>query len=187
MTALDQLLVEALGADLRSAGYTTDGVAELLGDDANAAMGRGVWWPALRATAGGGRLATLVRLFLLGTDEPADQVRAAFPSAGLAELAAAGVGAVLVPFPFAVDDHQTANGRFLAQGEAALVVPQAELDAERLATILRQLLGDRPRLLRMAEAARRLAKIDAAEQVAITCLEQARAGGRRLANDTQGR
>ncbi len=105
----------------------------------------------------------------------------------VAELAAAGVGAVLVPFPFAVDDHQTANGRFLAQGEAALVVPQAELDAERLATILRQLLGDRPRLLRMAEAARRLAKIDAAEQVAITCLEQARAGGRRLANDTQGR
>ena len=69
MTALDQLLVEALGADLRSAGYTEQ---ELLGDDANAAMGRGVWWPALRATAGGGRLATLVRLFLLGTDEPAD-------------------------------------------------------------------------------------------------------------------
>lgn len=82
MTALDPLLVEALGADLRSAGYITDGVAELLGDDANAAMGRGVWWPALRATrtADNTRLATLIRLFLLGTDEPVDQVQAAFPS-----------------------------------------------------------------------------------------------------------
>lgn len=93
MTALDPLLVEALGADLRSAGYTTDDVAELLGDDANAAMGRGVWWPALRATrtADNTRLATLIRLFLLGTDEPVDQVQAAFPSTPLAELAAAGV------------------------------------------------------------------------------------------------
>ncbi|MBK8751238.1 MAG: undecaprenyldiphospho-muramoylpentapeptide beta-N-acetylglucosaminyltransferase [Candidatus Competibacteraceae bacterium] len=92
----------------------------------------------------------------------------------IAELAAAGVGAVLVPFPFAVDDHQTANAHFLAQGGAALLVQQAELTAERLAAILSDLLGDRTQLLRMAEAARSLAKIEAAEQVARVCLQQAR-------------
>jgi UDP-N-acetylglucosamine--N-acetylmuramyl-(pentapeptide) pyrophosphoryl-undecaprenol N-acetylglucosamine transferase len=92
----------------------------------------------------------------------------------IAELAAAGVGAVLVPFPFAVDDHQTANARFLAQGGAARVVQQAELTAERLTTILRDVLTDRARLLGMAEAARGLAKIEAAERVARVCLEQAR-------------
>jgi len=92
----------------------------------------------------------------------------------IAELAAAGVGAVLVPFPFAVDDHQTANARFLEQGGAALIRQQAELDAGRLAATLREPLGDRARLLNMAIAARRLAKMNAAEQVARACLEQAR-------------
>jgi UDP-N-acetylglucosamine--N-acetylmuramyl-(pentapeptide) pyrophosphoryl-undecaprenol N-acetylglucosamine transferase len=92
----------------------------------------------------------------------------------IAELAATGVGALLVPFPFAVDDHQTANARFLEQGGAARIVQQAELSPERLATILRDLLGDRARLLRMAEAARTLAQTEAVEQVARTCLEQAR-------------
>ena len=91
----------------------------------------------------------------------------------IAELAAAGVGAILVPFPFAVDDHQTANARFLEQEGAALIRQQAELTAERLAALLRELFADPDRLLRMAEAARRLAKIDAAEQVAQACLEQA--------------
>jgi UDP-N-acetylglucosamine--N-acetylmuramyl-(pentapeptide) pyrophosphoryl-undecaprenol N-acetylglucosamine transferase len=94
----------------------------------------------------------------------------------IAELAAAGVGAVLVPFPYAVDDHQTANARFLERGGAALVVQQAGLTVERLAGLLRELLQDRPRLLAMAEAARRLARIDAAERVATICLEQARLG-----------
>jgi UDP-N-acetylglucosamine--N-acetylmuramyl-(pentapeptide) pyrophosphoryl-undecaprenol N-acetylglucosamine transferase len=89
----------------------------------------------------------------------------------IAELAAAGVGAILVPFPFAVDDHQTANARFLEREGAALVCQQAELTTERLATLLREWLGDRDRLLRMAEAARRLAKVDAAEQVALACLD----------------
>lgn len=94
----------------------------------------------------------------------------------IAELAAAGVGAVLVPFPFAVDDHQTANARFLEQGGAARLVQQSDLSAERLAALLRDLLPDRARLLQMAEAARRLATVDAAEQVARVCLEQARSG-----------
>ena len=92
----------------------------------------------------------------------------------VAELAAAGVGAVLVPFPYAVDDHQTANARFLEQAGAALVVAQATLTAERLATLLRELLSDRARLLAMAEAARKLAQNEAAERVAALCLAQAR-------------
>ncbi|MEZ0053057.1 hypothetical protein ABIA30_004084 [Mycobacterium sp. MAA66] len=94
MSPLDDALLDALEADLRSAGYTTDGVAELLGPDANAALGRGVWWPALRAT-GEDRLSTLIRLFLLGTDEPAPRAAAAFPSLSLEELSAAGVLEVL--------------------------------------------------------------------------------------------
>jgi UDP-N-acetylglucosamine--N-acetylmuramyl-(pentapeptide) pyrophosphoryl-undecaprenol N-acetylglucosamine transferase len=76
-----------------------------------------------------------------------------------------------VPFPFAVDDHQTANARFLQQGGAAVVVQQVELTAERLVHLLQTLLSDRMRLLAMAEAARRLARSDAAERVAALCLE----------------
>jgi UDP-N-acetylglucosamine--N-acetylmuramyl-(pentapeptide) pyrophosphoryl-undecaprenol N-acetylglucosamine transferase len=91
----------------------------------------------------------------------------------IAELAASGVGAILVPFPFAVDDHQTANARFLERDGAALICQQAELTVERLAALLKELLADPDRLLRMAEAARCLAKIDAAEQVAQACLDQA--------------
>jgi hypothetical protein len=92
---IDPGVVDAIGADLREAGYTIDRVAELLGEEANAALGRGVWWPALRATRAGPadrqRLAVLVRLFLLGTDEPREQVQAALPSTPLAILAVNGV------------------------------------------------------------------------------------------------
>lgn len=92
-------VVDALAADLRSAGYTTDGVAGLLGEDADAAFARGVWWPALRATAHAldtgtaqqRRLAVLVRLLLLGSVEPAEHVALALPSAGVDALAANGV------------------------------------------------------------------------------------------------
>ena len=89
----------------------------------------------------------------------------------VAELAAAGVGALLVPFPFAVDDHQTANAQFLEQQGAALIRQQSELTSERLAALLKMLLSDPDRLLRMGEAAHLLAKTDAAEQVAQACLE----------------
>jgi len=91
----DPAVVDALGADLRSAGYTTDGVAALLGDDVNAALARGVWWPALRATERAvpeaRRLAVLVRLFLLGSAEPAERVAAALPGTPLPVLADNGV------------------------------------------------------------------------------------------------
>jgi methylase of polypeptide subunit release factors len=88
-------VVDAVAGDLRSAHYTTDGVAELLGADAGAAFSRGLWWSALRATdrapSERQRLATLVRLFLLGTDEPGDRVGLALPSAGVDALIDNGV------------------------------------------------------------------------------------------------
>lgn len=87
----------------------------------------------------------------------------------VAELSAGGVASVLVPFPHAVDDHQSANARFLADQGAALLLPQSELTAEKLADTLRAL--DRPRLLEMARRARALGKPDAARQVAARCME----------------
>jgi UDP-N-acetylglucosamine--N-acetylmuramyl-(pentapeptide) pyrophosphoryl-undecaprenol N-acetylglucosamine transferase len=89
----------------------------------------------------------------------------------IAELAAAGVASVLVPFPFAVDDHQTHNARFLSEHGAAVLLPQTELNAEKLAQLLREM--SREKLLVMAQAARGLAKPDATEQVAKVCMELA--------------
>ena len=88
-------VVDALATDLRSAQYTTDGVADLLGADAGAAFSRGLRWSAMRATERAApdsqRLATLVRLFLLGADESRDRVQAAMPTAGADALLANGV------------------------------------------------------------------------------------------------
>ena len=89
----------------------------------------------------------------------------------VAELAAAGVASLLVPFPHAVDDHQTGNARFLADRGAAYLLPQTELSPDRLAGILSSL--DRGRLLNMAEHARALAKPLAAVAVAHVCAELA--------------
>lgn len=87
----------------------------------------------------------------------------------VAELAAAGVASLLVPFPYAVDDHQTGNARFLADRGGAYLLPQSELTPDRLAGILSSL--DRGRLLQMAENARALAKPLAAVAVAHVCAE----------------
>ena len=81
----------------------------------------------------------------------------------VAELAAAGVGAVLVPYPHAVDDHQTRNAEFLSGAGAAVLLPQAEFNPERLADALRGL--DRARLADMAGRARALGRADAAGAV----------------------
>ncbi len=89
----------------------------------------------------------------------------------IAELAAAGVASVLVPFPQAVDDHQTYNARFLSEQGAAVLLPQSELNAEKLAQLLREMT--REKLLAMAQAARSLAKPDATQQVAQVCAELA--------------
>ncbi len=89
----------------------------------------------------------------------------------VAELACVGAASVLVPFPFAVDDHQTANARWLADQGAAFLVPQQELTVERAANLLRDIGGRRQEWLAMAQKARRLALPDAAERVAQECLE----------------
>lgn len=89
----------------------------------------------------------------------------------IAELAAAGVPAVLVPYPHAVDDHQTGNAKFLSEAGAAWLMPQDELTPDSLATLLRNL--DRQKLLSMAQQARALAKPDATETVAQICMELA--------------
>ena len=91
----------------------------------------------------------------------------------LAELAAAGLGAILVPYPHAVDDHQTRNGNVLVQAGAALLLPEATLGAADLAARLGELLADRARLLGMAQAARTLARPQAAARIASACMEVA--------------
>ena len=91
----------------------------------------------------------------------------------LAELCAAGVASILVPYPHAVDDHQSANARYLSEAGAALLVPERELNAEMLATHLQALHADRARLLSMAQAARTRAMPLAAETTASRMLELA--------------
>lgn len=91
----------------------------------------------------------------------------------IAELTAVGVGAVLVPYPHAVDDHQTGNAAYLVEAGAAILIQQTDLKVDALAALLRSLLTDRPRLLRMAEAARALARPEAARVVAEQCLQLA--------------
>ncbi len=91
----------------------------------------------------------------------------------IAELAAAGVASVLIPFPFAVDDHQTQNARFLSERGAALLLPQDELNPEKLAQILEEFSRDK--LSEMAQKARAVAKKDAAQDVALVCKRMAEA------------
>ena len=85
------------------------------------------------------------------------------------ELAVVGIGSILVPFPHAVDDHQTRNARYLADRGAALLMPQLTLTPQSLAEVLRGMT--RSRLLEMARAARAVGKPDAAQKVADVCME----------------
>lgn len=84
----------------------------------------------------------------------------------VAEVAVVGLPSILVPLPGAPGDHQTANARRLAEAGAAVLVPDAELDADRLENELGRLLADQPECERMAAAARRLGRPDAADAVA---------------------
>ena len=89
----------------------------------------------------------------------------------VAELSAGGMASILVPFPHAVDDHQSANARFLADQGAAILIQQRDLTAQRLADLIGGL--DRKRLLEMARKARALGKPEAARAVAQRCMELA--------------
>jgi UDP-N-acetylglucosamine--N-acetylmuramyl-(pentapeptide) pyrophosphoryl-undecaprenol N-acetylglucosamine transferase len=89
------------------------------------------------------------------------------------EVIAVGRPAILVPFPFATADHQSANAEWMRAAGAATVVPDAELSAERLATEVSAVLADAARLGAMAAAARGLARPDAARRIADQVLEAA--------------
>jgi UDP-N-acetylglucosamine--N-acetylmuramyl-(pentapeptide) pyrophosphoryl-undecaprenol N-acetylglucosamine transferase len=90
----------------------------------------------------------------------------------VSELAAVGVAAVLVPFPAAVDDHQTANAQFLVREGAAVHIADRDLTPERLAAELKLLCEGRGKLLAMAERARLVARPQAADELAAACYEQ---------------
>ena len=92
------------------------------------------------------------------------------------EIAAAGRPAILVPYPRATGDHQTTNARWMADGGAAVVIPDRELTPERLSATIAELLVDEDRLRSMSIAARRLAKSDAAERIAREVLKAASDG-----------
>ena len=89
----------------------------------------------------------------------------------ISELACAGVGAILVPFPAAVDDHQTFNAQVSTAEGAAILISDRELTAERLATELTALCAGRGRLIAMAERARLLAQPRAASDLAAACVQ----------------
>jgi len=90
----------------------------------------------------------------------------------IAELAASGVGAILVPYPYAVDDHQTHNAMALMTSGAAQLIPEDTLTADGLFKQLSVFINDRGHLLNMANAARSQAKLGTAKVVADICLKE---------------
>jgi len=86
------------------------------------------------------------------------------------ELTAVGIASVLVPYPYAVDDHQTFNAKYLEDAGAAIIKQQDELTADGLVEIINDLDNNRTKLLDMAVAARKLAIPDSAKNIADACL-----------------
>jgi UDP-N-acetylglucosamine--N-acetylmuramyl-(pentapeptide) pyrophosphoryl-undecaprenol N-acetylglucosamine transferase len=91
----------------------------------------------------------------------------------VAELTAAGSAALLVPYPYAIDDHQTKNAMWLVDNQAAEIKQQSELSADVITTFITHAMRDRSRLVTMASNARKLAMPDAAHKVAAVCREVA--------------
>ena len=123
-----------------------------------------------------------VRPFLEKMDEAYTWADVAICRAGamtVSELAAAGLPAILIPFPYAIDDHQTANARYLSDEGAAILMPQTELTSDGLKAALRKLLETPEALARMADALRTLARPDATSVVANVCLKMANAKPKR--------
>ncbi len=89
----------------------------------------------------------------------------------ISEIAAVGIAAILVPYPHAVDDHQTANARFLSERDAAILVTQEEFSPVRIADLLFGFAENRELLLKMASNARACAVPDASDTVATLCVE----------------
>jgi UDP-N-acetylglucosamine--N-acetylmuramyl-(pentapeptide) pyrophosphoryl-undecaprenol N-acetylglucosamine transferase len=104
-----------------------------------------------------------------GAFAQADLVLCRAGASTVTELAAVGAAALFVPLPSAVDDHQSANARYLADAGAAWLLPQSELTPQRLAHLLRGM--DRAELLQRANAARALARTGATESIVAACEE----------------
>ncbi|MGH8208318.1 MAG: undecaprenyldiphospho-muramoylpentapeptide beta-N-acetylglucosaminyltransferase [Steroidobacteraceae bacterium] len=131
------------------------------------------WLEAGRQSYAGAGVRADVRPFIEDMAEAygwADLVICRSGALTVSELAAVGIGAILVPFPAAVDDHQTRNAQYLVEEGAALLIADRALTAERLAAELQQLCAGRGKLLAMAERARQLAKPRATDELAAACL-----------------
>jgi len=89
----------------------------------------------------------------------------------VSEIAAAGLPSILVPFPHAIDDHQTANAKFLVDADAAVLMPQSEMSEATLVKVLAGMFRDAGKLLRMSDRAFSVAKFGAADKVADVCME----------------
>ena len=92
----------------------------------------------------------------------------------IAELTVCKKPAILVPFPFAADNHQTVNARSLVEAGAALLLPEKDLTAQKLVAEIRALEGDRSRLARMARASGVLGRPEAAREIADVCVSLCR-------------
>ncbi|GAB4357804.1 MAG: undecaprenyldiphospho-muramoylpentapeptide beta-N-acetylglucosaminyltransferase [Methylohalobius crimeensis] len=106
----------------------------------------------------------------------ADLVIARAGAMTVSELAAVGVGAILVPYPYAIDDHQRLNAQYLVEREAAVMLLQSELTPRSLRQAVTACLARPERLRAMGAAARKAARLDATETVARICLEEAESG-----------
>ena len=91
----------------------------------------------------------------------------------VSELTAVGLGAFLIPFPYAIDDHQTVNGQWLVDSGAAEMMSESMLTAQKLADYLKQIDNNRDQCVAMSNRAKTLAKLGAADRVAEVCMEAA--------------
>ncbi|MBS0288122.1 MAG: undecaprenyldiphospho-muramoylpentapeptide beta-N-acetylglucosaminyltransferase [Proteobacteria bacterium] len=89
----------------------------------------------------------------------------------VAELASVGVCSILIPFPYAVDDHQTYNAKYLSTNEGAILLSQRELSSDKLYALLQELMNNPQKRQRIAKACKQLAKPLATQDVAKYCLE----------------
>ncbi len=143
-------------------------------------------YPEVRHQTGRGKLDATLKMYdefavKASCSEFIDDMAAAYLWADLvicragamtvAEVSAAGVAAVFIPYPHAIYDHQTLNARFLSDKNAAILLPQEELSKESLATLLTELSADRPRILAISKRARECSITDASDRVAELCRE----------------
>jgi len=112
---------------------------------------------------------------MAGAYEWADLVLCRAGALTIAELCNAGVASILVPYPHAVDDHQTGNAKFLSDNGCALLIPETELDANKLAQVIIGISREPGRLQEMSRLTRLQARPGATREVAELCLEVMRA------------